>query len=247
MGNKKRIWFFKRPKLSLPKFSRPKFNLKLVLIFTLILLVVGGGTVVYLNYEPVPPQEAVSKAINDTLNAESYRYQAISKKIVNGQEKLLSEVTGEKSNGNVHFTGKLHIVNSDFEIYQISDKLYRKDVFSEDWLVVENQNVEATEKLIQEVNPLGAFAFNGPIDVEYIGKEKIGDKKCKKYEVMAQTENKYLVALWKDFVYTIWVDKSGKLAKAQISAVNKQDENNQLVMSVQFSDFNQEIVINPPI
>ncbi|MFZ5944399.1 MAG: hypothetical protein ACOYVD_09830 [Bacillota bacterium] len=266
------FWFlkfprFKKPKLSFPKFKapkvdvpkintskfsaskfkRPSFNLKWLLIFALVIVISGGGVGVYRTYNSQPPQEAVLEAITNTLNSESYRYEAVSKRIVDGKEEILSEVSGEKSNGNVHFTGKLHVVNSDFEIYQVADKLYRKDAFSKDWLVVEDINVEATEKLIQEINPLGTFAFSGPIDAEYIGKEKVNDKKCKKYEVMAETDNKYLHVLWKDFVYTVWVDNSGILKKAEISAVNKEHENQRLIMSVEFSDYNQEIVINPPM
>jgi len=244
----------KKPRLKLPKFSFPKLSLprlsinwKWILIILLIIVLAGGGYGVYRGLNSVPPEEAVSTAIDNTLNADSYRYEAVSKKLVNGEEDLLSEVIGEKSNGNVHFTGKLHVVNSDFEIYQVADKLYRKDVFSKDWLVVEDINVEATERLIQEINPLGTFAFSEPIIAEYVGKEKVNDKKCRKYEVMAETENKYLHTLWKDFTYTVWVDKSGLLSKAEINAVNKQHENHQLIMSVEFSDYNKEIVINPPM
>jgi len=248
------FYFFKKPQFKMPKFNAPKFKLprlrlnwKWILIILLILILAGGGYGIYRGLNSIPPQEAVTRAIQNTLNADSYRYEAVSKKLVDGKEELLSEVIGEKSNGNVHFTGKLHVVNSDFEIYQIADKLYRKDVFSKDWLVVEDINVEATEKLIQEINPLGTFTFSEPIVAEYVGKEKVNDKKCKKYEVMAETENKYLLTLWKDFTYTVWIDKSGLLTKAEINAVNKQHENHQLNMSVQFSDYNKEIVINPPM
>jgi len=245
---------FKKPRFKLPKFSFPKFRLprlnlnwKWILTILLILVLSGGGYGVYRGLNSVPPEEAVSTAISNTLNADSYRYEAVSKRIVDEKEDLLSEVIGEKSNGNVHFTGRLHVVNSDFEIYQVADKLYRKDVFSKDWLVVEDTNAEATEKLIQEINPLGTFAFSEPVVAEYVGKEVVNDKKCKKYEVMAETENKYLLVLWQDFTYTVWIDKSGLLTKAEINAVNKQYENQILSMSVEFSDYNKEIVINPPM
>lgn len=251
LRKKASFWFLKLPKVKLPKvglpnFKKPKISIKFVLITALVLVVIGGGTVFYRNYTAVTPEEAVNTALSKTLNADSYRYQAVSKKIIDSKEELLSEVKGEKGSGNVHFNGKLHVVNSDFEIYQIGEKLYRKDTFSQDWLVVEDVNVEATEKLMQEINPLGVFVFSQPIAAQYVGKEKVGDKKCKKYEVMAETENKYLQVLWQDFTYTVWVDKEGFLSKAKINAVNKYHENQRLVMDVEFSDYNREIVINPP-
>lgn len=248
------FWVFKRPQFKLPKFGFPKFNRprfnfswKWILILLLILGLSGGGYGVYRGLNSAPPEEVVTTAIENTLNAESYRYEAVSKKIYDGKEDLLSEVKGEKNNGSVHLTGKLHVVNSDFEIYQVEDKLYRKDEFSKDWLVVEDINLEATERLVQEINPLGTFAFSEPIVAQYVDKEEVNDKKCRKYEVMAETENKYLLVLWKDFTYTVWIDKSGLLTKAEINAVNKQDENQRLIMSVVFSDYNKEIVINPPM
>lgn len=248
------FWVFKKPNLKFPKFSWPKFNRpkfrfnwKWILIILLILVLSGGGYGVYRGLNSAPPEEVVNTAIENTLNADSYRYQAQSKKIIDGKEELLSEVSGEKSNGNVHLTGKLHVVNSDFEIYQVADKLYRKDEFSKDWLVVEDTNLEATERLVQEINPLGIFKFSEPIIAHYVGKEEVNDKKCRKYEVMAETENKYLLVLWQDFTYTVWIDKSGLLTKAEINAINKQNENQRLSMSVEFSDYNKEIAISPPI
>jgi hypothetical protein len=248
------FWVFKRPNFKFPKFSMPKFNQprlrlnwKWIFIIVFILALSGGGYGVYRGINNVPPEEAVNSAIENTLNAESYRYQAVSKKIIDGKEDLLSEVQGAKSNGNVHITGRLHVVNSDFEIYQVADKLYRRDEFSKDWLVVEDNNVEATERLVQEINPLGIFKFSEPIVAQYVGKEDVNGKKCRKYEVMAETENKYLLVLWKDFTYTVWIDKAGLLTKAEINAVNKQHENQRLSMSVVFSDYNKEIVITPPM
>ena len=54
------------------------------------------GIWAYQNFSALPPEAAVLSAIEKTLNAESYRYHAISKKIVDNQEQLLSEVMGEK-------------------------------------------------------------------------------------------------------------------------------------------------------
>ena len=136
------FWVFKRPQFKLPKFGFPRFNRprfsfnwKWILILLLILGVAGGGYGVYRGLNSAPPEEVVTTAIENTLNAESYRYRAVSKKNYDGKEDLLVKLKG-KSNGSVHLAGKLHVVNSDFEIYQVEDKLYRKDEFSKDWLVV---------------------------------------------------------------------------------------------------------------
>ena len=222
-------------------------SLKWILLVLVIISIIGGG-IFYLNYDPLTPEEAVNQAITNTLGAESYRYLAFSKRIIQNQEKLLSEVWGEKSGDNVHFTSKLYLVNSEFEYYQVGNNIYRKDVLSSDWLVVENMDLEVTEKLIQEINPLGAFGFKGPITVDYLGKEKVDNRKCKKYEVLAATENKYLEVWWQNFEYTIWVDSKDQIIKkAEIKAQSKEFADHYLIMGIEFADYNKKIVINPPI
>ena len=229
-------------------FKALNFRSKGFLLSILALVIIIGGGVFYLNYDSLTPEEAVNQAISQTLNAESYRYKASSKRILAGEEELLSEVQGEKNKENVHFIGKLFLVNSEFEYYQIGEKIYRKDAFSEKWLVVDEMGREVTEQLIQEINPLGAFQFQEIIAVEYLGKEEIEDKKYKKYVVEANTENKYLTGLWQNFIYTIWIDTSKEtVKKAEVVAQSKKTPEQYLIMSIEFADYNQEIVINPPI
>lgn len=233
------------------KFKKPNFSFKfkwIVVSFLASALVIGGG-IFYFNYDPLTPEEAVNQAISNTLNAESYRYKAISKRVLNDEEKLLSEAEGEKNKESVHFIGKLFLVNSEFEYYQIGEQIYRKDPFSANWLVVDDMGMAVTEQLIQEINPLGAFQFQEIVAVEYVGKEEIEDKKFKKYIVQANTENKYLAGLWQDFTYTIWTDtsKDRSIKKAEIMAQSKKAPEQYLIMSIEFADYNKEIVINPPV
>lgn len=233
------------------KLEKPKidFSFKWIVISFIAMLIIIGGGIFYLNYDFLTPEEAVNQALSQTLNAESYRYKALSKRILDGEEELLSEAQGEKNKGNVHFISKLFLVNSEFEYYQIGEKIYRKDPFSANWLVVDEMGMAVTEQLIQEINPLGAFQFQEIVEVEYLGKEEIEDKKYKKYIVQATTENKYLTGLWQNFTYTIWTDTSKErmMKKAEIIAQSKRAPEQYLIMSIEFTDYNQEIVIDLPV
>lgn len=251
MGLKDKISLKKfKPNLNL-KLEKPKlnFSLKWIVRSFIVMLVIIGGGIFYLNYDSLTPEEAVNQALSQTLNAESYRYKALSKRILDGEEELLSEAQGEKNKENVHFIGKLFLVSSEFEYYQIGEKIYRKDPFSANWLVVDEVGMAVTEQLIQEINPLVAFQFQEIIAVEYLGKEEIQDKKYKKYILQATTENKYLTGLWQNFTYTIWTDtsKDRMVKKAEIMAQSKKAPAQYLIMSIEFTDYNQEIVIGPPI
>ncbi|SMB96697.1 hypothetical protein SAMN00017405_2395 [Desulfonispora thiosulfatigenes DSM 11270] len=212
-----------------------------------ISLFIGGGLGLYL-YEPLSPTEIVTQSMNNTLNANSYSYNAITKSIIDNEENLLTQVKGEKNGDDVHLLGKVFLVNGELEVFRVGDNFYRKDSFSENWLVLENQDIKETEKLMQEINPLGILDFEGDIEVNYLGKENINKSKAKMYKIKANWKNIYLRTSWQDLEYTIWIDSKHKeIIKARISAVNKEHDNNKLILDVVFKNINKEITIKAPI
>lgn len=230
--------------ISLKNISVKKY--KWPLIISLLLIFIGGGTFLYF-YEPLTPEELVTQSMDNTLKAQSYRYNAITKSIIDNEEELLTQVDGEKSNDDVHLKGKVFIVNGDLEVYRVNGKLYRKDTFSDNWLELNDIEKEDTGALMQEINPLGMLDFEGKITAQLMGKEKINKIKCKKFKVNANWTNKYLQTLWKDLNYVVWVNPRKKnLVKAKVYAVNKDHNNNSFEMNVIFSDLNDEIKISAP-
>ena len=221
------------------------WGMKAIAVFLVLGLVISGVTF-WKDYK-TPPEELVIRAIAETIEAPCYRYYSISKRIADGNETLLSEVWGEKNRESTHLSGKIHIVNSDFEIYQVNNKFYRQDIVNKQWLVVDDVGKEATQQLIQEIDPLGNFIFAGSIDAEYLGKEKIDGKRCKKYQIISYNDNDYLAASYGEFFYTVWVDRDGHLRQAEVRAVDKENPDMQLKMSVQFTVSEEEIIIEAPL
>lgn len=225
-------------------FSR---RAKLLIVGFIITTLLVGGAALFL-YEPLSPAEIVTESMENTLSAQSHSYDAITRSIIDGEETLLTQVKGVKNGDDVYLLGKVFIVNGNLEIYRVNDKFYRKDSFSENWLVLDNQSIKETEKLMQEINPLAILEFDGEIDANYLGKEKINKKKTKMYKVKANWKNIYLKTSWKDLEYTIWVDARNKeVIKAKISAVNKDHDDNQLILDVVFKDINEDIKIKAPV
>ncbi|QNB46543.1 hypothetical protein BR63_09605 [Thermanaerosceptrum fracticalcis] len=235
-----------------PKFPIAVFNIKKVpwkwLLVSLLILALGlGGFYLYEEVTQPDPQEAVKQGLVKTLGAKSYRYEAIAKRTLEGKESVLSQVVGEKNHQSVHIKGELPVIKAEVEIYQIGDTMYRRDTTSKGWLKVPAKGRVAFEQLIAEINPLGSFNFSQIIEVKYAGKEKIGGKTCRVYEVMARGENKFLELYWQDFNYKLWIDRNeGIIRKAEVSAEHRSNSQHLLNISILLSDFNENIEIKEP-
>ena len=116
----------------LPQGTIMVLNLKKVpwkglIILLLCAAIVYGGTLLYEEVTRPDPREAVLQGIGKSLQAQNYRYQAIAKRRLDGQETILSEIWGEKNSQGVHLKGNLPIIGAEVEIYQVADKMYRRD------------------------------------------------------------------------------------------------------------------------
>lgn len=222
--------------------------IRLLWAVVMVIFVIGltiSGISIYKEYS-LPPEEVIVRALNDMNHAPSYTFHSISKRLLADKEEILNEVWGEKNNNSTHLKGKIHLVNGEFEVYQIDDQYYRQDNITKEWLTIDHMGEEAAEKLMQEINPLAMLNFTSPIEVEFVEKEKVGDVMCKKYHVAAYNENEYMTALWHNFFYTLWIDKKGQLCQAEIIAVNKENETQQLMMQLQIEQSENYVEIEAP-
>lgn len=222
-----------------------RYCLRGVLIFVLVALCISGFSI-YREYSR-PPEEVIIRALAQTLASPSYLFHSESSRTIDGQTEKLCEVWGEKNEESTHLVGTVDVVDSKFEIYQIKNQFYRQDAISKEWLVINEVSEEATEKLLQEIDPLAVFRFDQNIEAEYLGKEKIGSTNCRKYHIMAYCENAYLNLDWHDFFYTVWVDKDGYLRQAEIIAANKDHDDQKLAMTVQFEQSKSYLEIEAPV
>lgn len=228
-----------------------KFNRKIVIkwlgLALLAITAVFAGTLLYEKLTLPVPEEALRQSLPKTLNTQSCRYQAVAVRVLDGQETVISEVSGEKNLQSVHIKGNLPIVKSEVEVYQFPDAMYRRDSLTKGWLVVPAKGRAAMEQLISEINPMGAFHFDDAIEVLYAGKEKVGKYSCRIYEVIGRGQNKYLELYWQDFNYRLWVDrKEGYIRKAEIMAEHRDNSQHLLKLTMTLSDYNEVIEIKPP-
>lgn len=228
-------------------------NLRKIPLKSFVLLLLAGtlifaGFFVYEELTKPSPYEAVVQGITQSMQAPNYRYHSVATRILNGEEMVISEIWGERSSQGVHLKGNLPIIEAEVEIYQINDKMYRRDPLTAGWLVVSANGKASMEQLISEFNPLGVFNVSAEFDVMYSGTAKVNGAACRVYEVMTKGENKYLELYWQDFNYRFWIGKrDGYLHKAEITAEHRDNSLHILTVSINFSDYYEPIELQAPV
>jgi len=235
------------PKFPIFTINLKKFPWKWIAALVVTSLLVYGNIYIFEELTRLPPGEAVLQGLSKTINAQSYRFEALAKRTLEGKETVISEVKGEKNIKGVHIKGILPIIQSEVEVYHLGDVMYRRDTFTQGWLEVPNKSRAAVEQLISEINPLGVFRFSDDIDVKYVGKEKVGKKACRVYEVMGRGENKFMELYWQDFNYRLWIDKKeGVIRKAEVMAEHRDNSQHRLGVTILLYDLNEPVEIIPP-
>lgn len=181
-----------------------------------------------------PPEQIVGEALMYSVEAPSYSYISQTSRVHDGQEQVVSSLQGQKNGENIHLSGSVDIIDSQVDVYQIGDTFYRQDIVSGSWLQMKGQEEEATERLLQEIDPLGCLLYNASAEVTYLDKEKVGDVKCRKYQVRATGENTFLTSAWNEFYYTVWIDKKHRLQQVEVIASDHENQAEQLKLEVVF-------------
>jgi len=227
--------------------GRKIFSLRNAIILVFILFLIVFGTAYYKENTKIVPEDLLTEAINNTLAAEAYRFKTKSVITINGEEKVFSDLSGEKADQNTfHVTGSM--LGTDINVYQINETTYRLDPITQKWIVTENNSLLKESLLMAELNPLSNFYFTELISASYLGKEKVNKRKLYKLECVPRIKNKWLENYFKDLKYTVWVDKKDKMIKkATVSAKSKENESGSLTVDVELYDFGQKIKIEPPL
>ena len=122
----------------------------------------------------------------------------------------------------------------------VGDAFYRQDMVSGSWMEMTGQNAEATAYLMQEIDPLGCMVYQAAAEVTELDKEKVNGVKCRKFQVRASGESTFLTSAWKEFYYTVWIDKERRLQQAEVIADDHENSGEQLKLTVQF-DWNTPV------
>ena len=187
----------------------------------------------------ISAEEWVQKAVAKTLTEDNYTFSACAFRENDGVREEICTITGEITGEDTHLCGKIALVGSEFEIYQIADNYYRRDSVDGKWLKVDNLGRETAKKMMAEISPLDFLRLKAPYEAEYLGKEVVNGQKCRKFQVLNYVTEEYLTYGWQEIILTMWVDKKGYVYKSEVRASERDQTEKTLVLELGF-DFTKQ-------
>jgi hypothetical protein len=222
-----------------------------VILLSILLITSTAGVLsaktIYDRYtmSKLAPAEELQAASENMANLNSYRFDLKSEFTVIEREEVISQVEGEKADGNTHIKGEM--VNTPVDIYYINRTIYNYDSFANKWLVIDSDTNNCEELLVSELNPLSNFRLKSIGEVQKVGFEEVDGVECLVVKCQPTVESQLLESMWKEFDYQFWIDyQHNYVRKATLSAKNQQNAQTGLQLTVQFYDLNSKIEIKPP-
>ncbi|KJR44290.1 hypothetical protein UF75_5326 [Desulfosporosinus sp. I2] len=205
-------------------------------------IVLMGGLLGRYFWQP-DPTDLVTHGLERLNAATSFRYSLTQHQWVEGKDRILTQILGEKDGGNTRILGQL--VGSEVEMIKIGDSTYSKDPFSKKW--IRFTNAPATQEVfLAELNPLSSLQLKELGEVMLSGQAKVNGDKAWVCQLKPSVQNQMMEVFWTDFQYTLYIRKSDKmLLKATIEAKNKA-KSDPMTMTLEFKNIGQKIDINAP-
>lgn len=228
-------------KISTKKILIP-VGLALLLIIAVVCLIRPN-----LNAPKLPPNELAQTAIDNLLAAESLSFATHSCLLLGDEEMQLGDIHGEINGTDFHVAGE--VLGTPMDLYQIGAKTYRQDALTEQWLVLEDQQLLNQEALLNEINPRAAFQLTNILNISETETENLDEEKCYKLSFQPQTVSGYYEKYFSSLTYTIWVTLDDhQLRQAQICAsASANNIESTLQITTEFWDWNNTPAIEAPV
>ncbi|MDR3539513.1 MAG: hypothetical protein P4L69_00865 [Desulfosporosinus sp.] len=205
-------------------------------------IVLMGGLLGRSLWQP-DPTNLVTHGLEQLQTATSFRYSLTQHQWVDGKDRVLTQIQGEKSGGNTRILGQM--TGSEVEMIKIGDSTYSKDPFNKKWIRFANAPA-AQEVFLAELNPLSSLQMKELGEVMLSGQGNVNGEKVWICNLKPSVQNQMMEVFWTDFQYTLYIRKSDKmLVKVTIEAKNKA-KSDPMTMTLEFKDIGKKINIQAP-
>ncbi|MHB1404260.1 MAG: LolA-like protein [Desulfitobacteriaceae bacterium] len=213
----------------------------LILLIAIVLVLTGVYGVRLL--ERPDPNELVARSLERLNGVTSFRFTMTQHQWVDGKDRVLTEIKGEKDGGNTHIIGQT--VGSEIEMIRIGDSLFMEDPFSKKWVRFSNAPA-AQEVFLAELDPISSLQLKELGEVVISGQKKLNGEKVWECNLKPSVDNQLMEQFWGDFSYTLYIRKSDKTpVKAVIEAKSKA-KGEPMSLTLEFKDIGKKINIQEP-
>ena len=207
-----------------------------------IAIVLLGGFGIRLLTQP-RPAELVTHGLERLNRATSFRYTVTQQQWVEGKERVLTQIQGEKDGENTRIWG--HLVGTEVEMVKIKDSIYNRDPFEKRWVKFAG-GLSTQEVFLAEFDPLASLQFKELGEVVLQNTEKVNGENTYACLVKPSVQNQIMEEFWTDFTYKLFVRKSDTtVVKAEIQAKSKA-KGEPMTMTLEFKDIGKKITVQAP-
>lgn len=216
-----------------------KRGILLLILFSTVLIVGIAGKLLW---KP-DPTELLAHGLEELNQATSFRYTMIQHQTVEGKDRILNQILGEKDGGNTRISGE--IVGTKTEMILTGEGLTMQDPFTKRW--IRYPSVPAThEVFLAELNPLSSLQFKEYGEVVLQGQEKLNDVKTWVVKFNPTVQNQVMENGWTDFSYIMFIGKRDKLIHRVIIEAKSKTDSQMMSLMMDFKDYGEKIDITVP-
>lgn len=218
------------------------------LFIAAILFILAGMAFFAVQYYAAPDYtELAAASIRNNLAADTYRFSSYSVLSIGSEQRCFADLLGEKAGAaDRHIKGNL--VGSELEIYFVDGMLYRHDTLSGKWIGLRLGELDNAVSIMAELEPALNFAFNSIGEVQFRGKEKLGDKSCFTVCFCPDLQDKWIKTYFGDIHYKLWIagKREPQIVKAEISGVSLENAEAKLCIQLKYWDYDSDILLTAP-
>jgi hypothetical protein len=215
---------------------------RVLLLIILISTVLIGGIVGRIVWKP-DPTELLTHGLEKLNQASSFRYSMTQHQWVEGKDRILTQILGEKDGGNTRISGQL--VGTEVEMVIVGEGFYLRDPFSKRW--VRYPSVPATQEVfLAELNPKSSLQFKEYGEVVLSGQEKLNDQKTWVLEFKPSVQNQIMEEGWTDFSYIVFIGKKDKQIHQVVIEAKSKANNQAMSITMEFKDYGEKLNIEAP-
>lgn len=219
-----------------------KYVVPVSLGVVLIVAVVVGAMV--FNQKP-DPKTMASEALQELNAAQSFCFSFVQHEIVGAQEKLLADLSGERSGKDFSLKGK--VSGNDVEMMCFGDDFFNRDMLNQRWIQYPGIANTVIQQLFPvEFNPSTLIEFDETGEVVVLDEESVSEKKCWVCSVTPRVTADSLNKEWKDFAATLYIDKSSNNVARIVLTADHTRKERKLRLTLDFDSIGDNISITKP-
>lgn len=215
-----------------------------IVLLILVSTVLTGGVLWSLLWKP-DPTELLNGGLEQLHGATSFRYTLTQHQMVDGNDRLFNQISGEKEGDNTRITGE--ILGTKVEMVLTGEGLYMQDPFTRRW--IRYPSVSAShEAFLAELNPVSVLEFESIGEVMLEGQEKIDNLRTWVVKFNPTVQNPAMTNGWTDFSYLVFIGKRDKqIYRVIVDAKSKLNTKNQFMsLTLDFRDYGEKMDIQIP-